>query len=155
MHLKAIESHFHVNGRLPINLKMVLEGEEEVGSEHLAAFLRDERARLDADVIVVSDTAMLAPDQPALTYGLRGILYTQIEVTVPAHDLHSGHFGGAVQNPANALAAILAGLKDADGRITIPGFYDRVRNLTADERKQLATIAFDERGYLAEAGAPE
>jgi len=154
MHLKAIEAHMKVNGRLPINLKVVIEGEEEVGSEHLAAFLRAERARLDADVIVVSDTAMLGPDQPALTYGLRGMVYTQIEVTGPRQDLHSGHFGGAVQNPANALATILAGLKDADGRITVPGFYDAVRPLTDDERTMMKALPFDEKAYLAEAGAP-
>jgi len=154
MHLKAIEAHMTVNGRLPINLKLVIEGEEEVGSESLAAFLKSRRKELDADVIVVSDTAMLGPDQPALCYGLRGILYTQIEVRGPAHDLHSGHFGGAVMNPGNALSVIIAGLKDADGHITIPGFYDRVRELSKAERESFARIPFDEKGYLGEAGAP-
>jgi acetylornithine deacetylase/succinyl-diaminopimelate desuccinylase-like protein len=154
MHLKAIEAHMKVHGRLPINLKVVLEGEEEVGSENLAVFLREHRAQLDADVIVVSDTAMLGPDQPALTYGLRGILYTQIEVTGPSHDLHSGHFGGTVQNPANALAAVIAGLKDANGRATVPGFYDSVRPITDDERTRMKALPFDERAYLAEANAP-
>ena len=154
MHLKAIEAHMKTSGALPINLKIVLEGEEEVGSENLAAFLREQRSRLDADVIVVSDTAMLGPDQPALTYGLRGMLYTQIEVTGPSHDLHSGHFGGAVQNPANALAAILAGLKDAEGRVTVPGFYDSVRPISESERAIMKALPFDERAYLAEAGAP-
>jgi acetylornithine deacetylase/succinyl-diaminopimelate desuccinylase-like protein len=155
MHLKAIEAHMKVNGALPVNLKVVLEGEEEVGSEHLASFLHEQRKRLDADVIVVSDTAMLGPDQPALTYGLRGMLYTQIEVTGPSHDLHSGHFGGAVQNPANALAVIIAGLKDAQGRIAVPGFYDAVRPLTEAERAMMKTLPFDEQAYLAEAGAPQ
>jgi acetylornithine deacetylase/succinyl-diaminopimelate desuccinylase-like protein len=144
-----------VNGGLPINLKVVLEGEEEVGSDHLVDFLRQQRARLDADVIVVSDTAMLGPDQPALTYGLRGMLYTQIEVTGPKQDLHSGHFGGAVQNPANALATIIAGLKDGDGRATVPGFYDAVRPITDAERALMKQLPFDERAYLGEAGAPE
>jgi len=153
MHLKALEGHFKVNGRLPVNLRVLIEGEEEVGSENLAAFLREHRAELDADVIVVSDSAMMGPDQPTLTYGLRGILYTQIEVVGPKHDLHSGHFGGAVQNPANALATIIAGLKDADGRITVPGFYDRVRAVPPAERAELNRI-FDEKPYLAEAGAP-
>src|SRR5437867_5340178 len=154
MHVKAVEAHLSVNGRLPVNLKMVIEGEEEVGSEHLEGFLVTRRAELDADVIVVSDTAMLGPDQPALTYGLRGIQYAQINVTGPAHDLHSGHFGGAVQNPANALSAIIAALKDGDGRITVPGFYDRVRPLSAAEREQLRALPFDERAFLAESGAP-
>jgi acetylornithine deacetylase/succinyl-diaminopimelate desuccinylase-like protein len=154
MHLKAIEAHMKVNGALPINLKVILEGEEEMGSEHLEAFLRQRRPELDADVIIVSDTAMLGPDQPALTYGLRGICYTQIEVTGPSKDLHSGHFGGAIINPANALCAIVSGLKDADGGITIPGFYDRVRQLSADERRTLAAVPFDEKGFIAESGSP-
>ena len=154
MHLKAIEAHMKVEGKLPINLKVVIEGEEEVGSEHLERFLRERRAQLDADVIIVSDTAMLGPDQPALTYGLRGICYTQIEVTGPSKDLHSGHFGGAVMNPANALCGIIAALKDADGRITVPGFYDRVRELSAAERKALNALPFDEAGFIGESGSP-
>jgi len=97
---------------------------------------------------------MLGPDQPALTYGLRGILYTQIEITGPAQDLHSGHFGGAVQNPANALCQIVAALKDANGHITVPGFYDRVRAIDAEEQKILSAAPFDERAYLKESGAP-
>ncbi len=155
MHLNAIEAHLKVNGKLPVNLKLVIEGEEECGSENLEKFLRDRRSELDADVIVVSDTAMLGPDQPTLTYALRGILYTQIEVTGPAHDLHSGHFGGAVQNPANALCAIIAALKDGDGRITVPGFYERVRKVDPQEREMLRAAPFDERGYMTESGAPE
>ncbi len=154
MHLNAIEAHLRVHGKLPVNLKVVIEGEEESGGNGLEGFLTEHRSRLDADVIVVSDTAMLAPDQPALTYALRGILYTQIEVSGPSHDLHSGHFGGAVVNPANALCAIIAALKDGDGRITIPGFYDRVRPLTAAEREQLRAVPFNEAAYLAESGAP-
>lgn len=154
MHLKAIEAHMQVNGGLPINLKVVIEGEEEVGSEHLERFLRERRAELDADVIVVSDTAMLGPDQPALCYGLRGILYTQIEVTGPAQDLHSGHFGGAVANPANALCAIIAALRDGDGRITVPGFYDKVRTVPPGEREMLRNSPFDEAAYLRESGSP-
>jgi len=154
MHLNAVEAHLKVNGSLPINLKLVIEGEEEVGSESLEKFLRERRAKLDADVIVVSDTAMLGPDQPTLTYGLRGILYTQIEVTGPAHDLHSGHFGGAVQNPANALCTIVAALKDGDGRITVPGFYDRVRKIEPAERDMLRAAPFDEPSFIKESGAP-
>ena len=152
MHLSAIEAHLKVNGRLPINLKLVIEGEEEVGSEHLETFLRERRAELDADVIVVSDTAMLAPDQPALCYALRGILYAQIEVTCASHDLHSGAFGGAVQNPANALATIIAALKDGDGRITVPGFYDDVRRISDAEKTIFRELPFDEAAFLKDAG---
>jgi acetylornithine deacetylase/succinyl-diaminopimelate desuccinylase-like protein len=154
MHLSAVEAHMQVHGGLPVNLKMVIEGEEEVGSANLEAFLVEHRARLDADVIVVSDTGMLAPDQPALCYALRGLMYTQIEVTGPGRDLHSGEFGGAVTNPANALAGILAALKDADGRIRVPGFYDEVRPVSAAERELLATVPFDEAGFIRESGAP-
>jgi acetylornithine deacetylase/succinyl-diaminopimelate desuccinylase-like protein len=142
-----------VHGRLPINLKIVIEGEEEAGSESLPVFLRERRKELDADVILVSDTAMLGPDQPALCYALRGILYTQIEVTGPSKDLHSGHFGGAVTNPANALCAMVAALKDGDGRITVPGFYERVRPLTPADRERLKTLPFDERAFIAESGS--
>ena len=154
MHLSAIAAHFAVNGKLPVNLKLVIEGEEEVGSEHLEAFLMSWKDRLAADVIVVSDTSMLGPDQPALCYALRGILYTQIEVTGPTRDLHSGEFGGAVMNPANALAGIIAGLKDADGRVTVKGFYDAVRPLTELERTAMSELPFDEAGFLRESGAP-
>ncbi len=154
MHLSAIEAHLAVNKKLPINLKLVIEGEEEAGSESLEEFLVSRRKELDADLIMVSDTSMLSADQPALTYALRGILYTQIEVVGPTRDLHSGEFGGSVMNPANALAGILAALKDADGRITVPGFYDKVHELTATERAAFAAVPFDEPGFIAESGAP-
>lgn len=154
MHLSAFEAHLKTSGRLPVNVKVVIEGEEESGSEALEPFLTSWRTRLAADVIVVSDTSMLGPDQPALTYGLRGLVYAQIEVTGPTRDLHSGEFGGAVANPANALATILAGLKDADGRIAVPGFYDSVRALSAEERAGFAALPFDEAGFLRESGAP-
>ena len=154
MHLSAIEAHLAVNKALPLNLKLVIEGEEEAGSESLEDFLKTNRKMLDADVIIVSDTSMLAPDHPALTYALRGILYTQIEVTGPTRDLHSGEFGGAVMNPANALCGIIAALKDADGRVTMPGFYDKVRELTVTEREAYAAVPFDEQGFIAESGAP-
>jgi acetylornithine deacetylase/succinyl-diaminopimelate desuccinylase-like protein len=154
MHLAAIEAHMRTAGKLPVNLKMVIEGEEEVGSLNLEAFLREHRKMLDADVIVVSDTGMLGPDQPALTYALRGLLYAQIEVVGPIRDLHSGHFGGAVMNPANALCAIIAGLKDTDQRITVPHFYDDVRTLSAHDRELFARTPFDEKAFFAESGAP-
>jgi len=154
MHLSAIEAHLKTSGALPINLKVVIEGEEEVGSEHLEDFLRDRRSELDADVILVSDTTMPGVDQPAICYGLRGICYTQIEVTGPARDLHSGEFGGAVMNPGNVLCAIVAALKDGDGRITVPGFYDRVRPITPDERERIRDVPLDEAAFIAETGAP-
>ena len=154
MHINAIEAHMKVNGKLPVNLKVIIEGEEECGSDNLEKFLVDHRAMLDADVIVVSDTAMLGADQPALTYALRGIMYTQINVQGPAQDLHSGHFGGAVTNPANALCAIIAALKDGDGRITIPGFYEKVIPLAAAEREQLRALPFNEASFIAESGSP-
>jgi acetylornithine deacetylase/succinyl-diaminopimelate desuccinylase-like protein len=155
MHLKAIEGYMKVHGGLPINVKLLIEGEEENGSDALYPFIEANRDKLACDVIVVSDTAMLGPDQPALTYGLRGLLYTQIEVTGPASDLHSGHFGGAVANPGNALAQIVASLKDSAGRVTVPGFYDDVRPLSDEERAAMKAAPFDEKAYLAEAGAPE
>ncbi|HET7224175.1 MAG TPA: dipeptidase [Candidatus Eisenbacteria bacterium] len=154
MHVAALRAFRAVRGEFPINLKFVIEGEEEAGSESLGPFLRQHRAQLDADVIVVSDTGMAGPDQPALTYALRGILYTQIEVQGPAHDLHSGHFGGAVANPANALAAIITALKDGDGRITVPGFYDKVRAIPKAEREALNAAGRQERAFIAEAGSP-
>jgi len=155
MHCSAVAAHFAVNGKLPVNLKMMIEGEEESGSGSLEPFLVAWKDRLKADVIVVSDTSMLGPDQPALCYALRGLCYTQIEVTGPARDLHSGEFGGAVKNPGIALAQILAGLHDADGRITVPGFYDRVRTLTATEKQAIAELPFDEKAFLHETGAPQ
>lgn len=155
MHCSAVAAHFAVNGKLPVNLKMMIEGEEESGSGSLEPFLVAWKDRLKADVIVVSDTSMLGPDQPALCYALRGLCYTQIEVAGPARDLHSGEFGGAVKNPGIALAQILAGLHDADGRITVPGFYDKVRTLTATEKQAIADLPFDEKAFLHETGAPQ
>ncbi|MCC6650527.1 MAG: dipeptidase [Candidatus Eisenbacteria bacterium] len=154
MHFSAVEAHLQVNGKLPINLKMVIEGEEEVGSGNLATFLKAWKDRLAADVIMVSDTSMLGPDQPSLCYALRGLMYTEVEVTGPTRDLHSGEFGGAVMNPANALATIIHRLKDADGRVTVPGFYDKVRELTELQRTAMRELPFDEAGFIRESGAP-
>lgn len=155
MHFSAIEAHLKVNGKLPVNLKLVIEGEEEAGSENLAGFLRAWKDALAADVILVSDTSMLGADQPSLCYALRGLLYTQVEVTGPTRDLHSGEFGGAVMNPANALSTIISGLKDANGRITVPGFYDRVLELTELQRTAMRELPFDEPGFIKESGAPQ
>ena len=154
MHIGAIEAHLKVNGALPVNLRVIVEGEEECGSESLETFLRQRREQLSADVIVISDTGMLGPDQPSISYALRGILYTEIHVQGPAHDLHSGEFGGAVQNPGNALGVILAGLKDADGKVTVPGFYDRVRAIPPEEKALIKSLPFDEAGFIRATGAP-
>ena len=154
-HLKAVETYLETEGALPVNVKFVIEGEEEVGSPHLAAFIEENQRLLQADVALLSDSAILGPDQPAITYGLRGLAYMQVEVTGPDHDLHSGVFGGAVRNPAEALANIIAALKDERGRIRIPGFYDDVRPLSDEERALLAQIPFDEAEFRARAGVSQ
>ena len=135
------------HGLLRHNMKFILEGEEEIGSPNLAAFLAEHRERLRCDVIFVSDTSMLGPDLPSLTTGLRGLAYWEVEVTGPNRDLHSGHFGGAVANPINVLCEMLARVVDGDGRIRVPGFYDDVEELPAAERAMLAAIPFDEEAY--------
>lgn len=140
------------NNLLRHNVKFILEGEEEIGSPSLSAYLERHRELLQADVILVSDTSMLGADLPSLTTGLRGLAYWQIEVTGPNRDLHSGHFGGAVANPANVLCEMLARMVDADGRITVPGFYDDVEELSAEERAMIASIPFDEEAYKAAIG---
>lgn len=129
------------------NVKFIFEGEEEIGSPSLAAFLERHRDLLKCDVILVSDTSMLAPDLPSLTTGLRGLAYWEIEVTGPNRDLHSGHFGGAVANPALVLCEMLAKIVDEHGRITLPHFYDDVEELSAEERAMIAAIPFDEEAY--------
>ena len=129
------------------NVKFILEGEEEIGSPSLETFLAQHRELLKSDIILVSDTSMLAADLPSLTTGLRGIAYWDVEVTGPNHDLHSGHFGGAVANPINILCEMIAKMTDADGRITIPHFYDDVEELPDAERKMIASIPFDEEKY--------
>ena len=149
--LKAFE-YMVRSGELRHNVKFILEGEEEIGSPSLAAFLQEHRELLACDIVLVSDTSMLAPDLPSLTTGLRGLAYWEVEVTGPNRDLHSGHFGGAVANPINVLCDLLARMTDADGRITVPGFYDDVEELSAEERKMLEQIPFDEERYKASIG---
>lgn len=136
-------------GYLRCNVKFLIEGEEEIGSKHLEGFLQEYREMLSADVILVSDTSMVSDQIPSLTTGLRGLAYWQVEVTGPNRDLHSGHFGGAVGNPINELCKLIAQMQDADGRITIPGFYDDVVDLTPEERQMIASIPFDEERYRA------
>jgi acetylornithine deacetylase/succinyl-diaminopimelate desuccinylase-like protein len=136
----------------PVTLKMIIEGEEESGSPHFADLLRRERERLACDVIIVSDTTMWAADVPSMCTGMRGLASAQIDLRGAGHDLHSGSFGGAVPNPLHVLADLLAGLHDAEGRITLPGFYDKVIALSASERELFARLPFDEKSWLATAG---
>lgn len=143
------------NGLLTHNVKFIFEGEEEIGSPSLEAFCREHRELLRADVILVSDTSMLGADLPSLTTGLRGLAYWEIEVTGSNRDLHSGHFGGAVANPINVLCQMLARVVDADGRITVPGFYDDVEEVPQAERDMIARIPFDEEKYKAAIGVKE
>ena len=154
MHLRATEAILATKGRLPVNLRFLFEGEEESASEHLEKWLADNRARLSADVAVISDTGFFEGNLPAITLSLRGLMYAQIDVTGAPLDLHSGGFGGAVENPANALARIIAGLKDESGRVLVPGFYDDVVELTTDERRMIDELPFDEDAYLARLGLP-
>jgi acetylornithine deacetylase/succinyl-diaminopimelate desuccinylase-like protein len=143
MHIAALEAHLRSNGKLPINVKVVVEGEEEIGSPSFEAFLAREKDRLRCDVVVVSDTAVFAEDVPSLTVSLRGLVHWEVTVHGPANDLHSGYFGGLVVNPIEALGTMLATLRDADGKITIDGFYDGVRELAPRERAELEALPFD------------
>jgi len=153
LHLKAIEAQLATRGTLPVNIVVLAEGEEEVGSEHLAAFVEQHRQRLACDCVVISDSAMFAPGIPSLLCSLRGLAYFQIDVQGPAQDLHSGTYGGAVANPAMALARMLATLHDTDGRVLIPGFYDNVREWPTAVRDGFAALPFDEARFLADVGA--
>jgi acetylornithine deacetylase/succinyl-diaminopimelate desuccinylase-like protein len=151
IHLAAIEAYLK-NGGLPINVKMVIDGEEEIGSENLGTFLDHYRSRLDADVIVLTDTANLAPGLPSITYGLRGIAIVDVEVTAIDHPLHSGMWGGPIPDAPLALSKILARLLDDHGRIAIPGIYDKVRPLDEGTRRRLRELPFDEAQFRADAG---
>jgi acetylornithine deacetylase/succinyl-diaminopimelate desuccinylase-like protein len=155
MHLAAIEAHLRVNGKLPLNVTVVIEGEEEIGSPNFEAFLAREKERLSCDVVVVSDTAVFAEDVPSLTTSLRGMTGWEITVHGPTSDLHSGYYGGIVKNPLEALAQILAALKDAHGRVTVPGFYDGVRELSPQERAEIAALPFDPAKEAHAIGVPE
>jgi acetylornithine deacetylase/succinyl-diaminopimelate desuccinylase-like protein len=154
MHFKAIEAHLKQNGRLPVNVKIILEGEEEVGSANLDNFIKANKTDLAADVVVISDSPMFDRGIPSICYGLRGLVYFQIDLRGTKTDLHSGSFGGAVANPAMVLAQVLAQMKDRGGRVKIPGFYDDVRELTEEERAQWKRLPFNERHYAKEIAAP-
>lgn len=156
VHLKAAEAWMRTAGRLPVNLRIFFEGDEEVGSEPVESFIAEHPELLAADVCVVSDTGMQDDEgTPALTYGLRGIAYFELKVSGPFQDLHSGGYGGAVANPATILVKLLASLQDEHGRVTVPGFYDRVRPLTDADRAAYAEIPFDEEGYRAAIDVPQ
>jgi acetylornithine deacetylase/succinyl-diaminopimelate desuccinylase-like protein len=154
VHAKAIESFLRTLGRLPIRLKLIVEGEEEIGSANLDTLLREHARDLAADFVCVSDTAMFGRGQPSLCIGLRGLAYLEVTVDGPAFDLHSGSFGGGVMNPVNALARIISELHDEDGRITVAGFYDNVLSLTQADRDAIAKLPFDEHEWLRAAGSP-
>ncbi len=141
-------------GTLPVNIKWILEGEEESGSPSLAPFLQTHKDLLQADFCLNPDAGMLGPESPTITYALRGLAYFELRVFGPSHDLHSGIYGGVVANPANVLARLIAGMHDENGRITLPGFYDKVRPLSPEEREALARLPMDEAYYLQQTGAP-
>jgi acetylornithine deacetylase/succinyl-diaminopimelate desuccinylase-like protein len=155
MHFKAIEAHLKQNGRLPVNMRIILEGEEEVGSENLDDFIKANKDTLGADVVVISDSPMFDRGIPSICYGLRGLVYAQIDVRGTKTDLHSGSFGGAVANPAMVLAQMLAQMKDRGGRIKVPGFYDDVKELRDEERAEFKKLPFNETRYRKELGAPK
>src|ERR1700732_3123074 len=154
IHLKALEALKNTAGKLPLNVKVMIEGEEEVGSISLWDFVQNNRERLRADALVVSDTSMLAKGVPSITYGLRGLNYYQVELTGPVQDLHSGVFGGAVPNPITILAEMIAKLHDKNFRVTVPGFYDRVATLSKQERKALNSLPWKEKEFRKTVGAP-
>lgn len=151
-HIKSVEAWTKTVGRLPVNVKFVIEGEEEVGSNNLGPYLTSQREQLKCDVAVISDTSQYAPNIPAITYGLRGIVACEVTLNGPNQDLHSGVFGGSVANPANALARLIGQLHDDDGRVQIPGFYDGIVELTESERASFAELPFSEADYLSKLG---
>lgn len=154
-HLKAVEAWLKTTGGLPVNVKILIEGEEEIGGSNLEAYVAENAEALACDYAVISDTSQFAPGMPAITYGLKGLAYFEIHVRGAGRDLHSGTFGGAVANPLNALAAILDGLKGPDGRVKIEGFYDAVRPLEAWEREAFAALPFSDEAFRADLGVAE
>jgi acetylornithine deacetylase/succinyl-diaminopimelate desuccinylase-like protein len=152
IHVKSIQSFLKSGTPLPVNVKIIIEGEEEVGSPNLIPFLEAQKELLACDMVLISDTSMFAEDVPSITYGLRGLAYMEVEVFGPNRDLHSGIYGGAVANPLNVLAEIISKLKDDKGVIQIPGFYDKVKPLTTAEREAYQALPFDEAAYAKELG---
>ncbi len=152
MHLKALECWMQTSGTPPVNLKFILEGEEESGSASLPGFIKAHKEELSADVVLISDSSLFAPGIPSITYGLRGMTYMEITLTGPDRDLHSGTYGGAIHNPIHVLATLIAQMHDQDHRITIDGFYDRVRSLSDDERRAMSALPFDAEAWAQEVG---
>lgn len=150
MHVKSVEAFLKTTGKLPLNVKFIIEGEEEIGSENLEIFINQNKDKLKCDAILISDTSLYAKGIPTITYGLRGLAYFEIEVTGPKRDLHSGAFGGAVANPINVLAGIISKLQDEDGRVTVPGFYDNVLKLTKKEKENFKKLVFSEKKFAKE-----
>jgi len=154
MHFKALEAFMKQQGGLPVNVKFMIEGEEEVGSENIYKFIRQQKQRLTCDALLVSDTTMLGKGIPSVCYGLRGLCYFEIELTGPTTDLHSGSFGGAVPNPINILCEMMAQLHDKKGRVAIPGFYKDVRPLTKKEKREIENLPFSDKTFQKTTGAP-
>jgi acetylornithine deacetylase/succinyl-diaminopimelate desuccinylase-like protein len=152
IHLKSIEAFMRNGGTLPINIKMIVEGEEEIGSDNLPAFIRDHKELLAADLVLISDTSMFARGIPSICYSLRGLAYMQVDLVGPNRDLHSGSYGGSVHNPIQALAEIIASLHDKNGRVTIPGFYKDVRPLSKKERASFKKLPWNDRAYAKDLG---
>lgn len=152
MHLKAFEALFKTTGTLPVNVKFCIEGEEEIGSAHLPEFLEEHGDKFKADVLVISDTTILGPNQPSICYGLRGLATMQIDVRGAKGDLHSGLYGGAVPNAIHALVELLGTMHDTQGKVTIDGFYDKVADITEAERKEFASLAHDDKAYAQALG---
>jgi len=151
MHVKAVETLVRTTG-LPCNVKFMIEGEEEVGSDHLGIFLKERKQSLQADIVLISDTSMISMEHPSIEVGLRGLAYMEVEVTGPSRDLHSGVYGGAVANPATMLCGMIASLHDQDNHVTIPGFYEGVEELSATQRKELNQAPFVEKEYREDLG---
>jgi len=154
IHLAAAEAFFRADGAPPVNLKFLIEGEEEVGSPNLEPFIRQHADLLACDAALISDTSMLNDRTPAIIYGVRGIVYAEVEVRGPSHDLHSGSYGGVAHNPLQVMVEMLSALHDEQGRVAIPHFYDRVRPLTEEERAELNRLPFDEEALRQEMGVP-
>lgn len=155
IHLKSIEAYLKNAGSLPVNLKLLIEGEEEIGSEHLEPFVRQHKEMLKADLVLISDSSMFAKGIPSICYSLRGLSYMQVDLVGPNKDLHSGSFGGTVHNPIQALAEIIAQLHDSKGRVTIPRFYKNVRPLSKKERKAFKKLPWSDKKYAKELGVKE
>lgn len=152
VHIKSVEAYFKTFGSLPLNVKFIIEGEEEIGSTNLTSFLKNNVDLLKADAVLISDTSLYDAGVPTITYGLRGLAYMEVEVVGPNRDLHSGTYGGAVPNPINILAEMIAKLKDKDGRITITGFYKDVLKLTKEERQNFKALKFSEKEFAKSIG---